>query len=111
VSAFMLETDYFAGQPTHTAKDIRPLFGMNKKLFMRILYGVREYVEYFMSKKDCTILVGFTLFHNCMATLRCLLMQVLQIHNMTIYACLNPHALGVCTGFSNSMSECLDKYI
>jgi hypothetical protein len=34
---------------------------MNKELFMRIVYGVREYDEYFMLKKYCTGLAGFTL--------------------------------------------------
>jgi hypothetical protein len=33
----MLETDYFADNPTHIAKDFQRLFGMNKELFIKIV--------------------------------------------------------------------------
>jgi hypothetical protein len=45
---------------------------MNKDLFMRIVFGVREYVDYFMCKKDYIGLWGFSSVHKCTAALRCI---------------------------------------
>jgi hypothetical protein len=55
--SMMLEADYFADNPTHTHEDFWRRFRMNKELFMRIVYGVREYDDYFKCKKDTTGLV------------------------------------------------------
>jgi hypothetical protein len=41
---------------------------MNKDLFMKIVFGVREYGDYFMCNKDCTDLWGFSSIRS--ATLR-----------------------------------------
>ena len=56
----MLDTDYFADAATHMPKDFRRRFRMNKELFMKIVFGVREYDDYFMCKKDCTGLWDFS---------------------------------------------------
>ncbi|KAK1631217.1 hypothetical protein QYE76_005532 [Lolium multiflorum] len=50
----LLDADYFADDVTHSPKEFRRRFMMNKDLFMKIVYGVREYDEYFMDKQDCT---------------------------------------------------------
>ena len=43
----MLEADYFADEPAHGPKDFRGQFRV-KEVFMRFVYGVREYGDYFM---------------------------------------------------------------
>jgi hypothetical protein len=48
----MLYADKFAHNPTHTPKDFRRYFSMNKELLIKILIGVREYDEYFCCKKN-----------------------------------------------------------
>jgi hypothetical protein len=49
----MLEADSFDDNPTHTPKDFRRRFQMNK--VMKIVIGPREYDESFLyKKKDCT---------------------------------------------------------
>jgi hypothetical protein len=55
----LLDVDYFNDDATHSPKEFRRRFRMNKDLFMKILHGVREYDTYFMDKKDCTGLWGF----------------------------------------------------
>ncbi|XP_071679834.1 uncharacterized protein [Lolium perenne] len=45
---------------------------MNRGRFMKIVYGVREYDDYFMAKQDCTDLWGFTSIQKCTAAIRCL---------------------------------------
>jgi hypothetical protein len=67
----MLEADSFDDNPTHTPKDFRRCFRMNKE-FMKIVIGVRGYDDYFMCKKDCTRLSGFTSVQKCTSSLRCL---------------------------------------
>jgi hypothetical protein len=60
----LLHSDYFADKATHTPKDFRHQFRMNKELFMKIVY--------FMCKKDCIGLSGFSSVQNCTADMRCL---------------------------------------
>jgi hypothetical protein len=43
---------------------------MNMELFMKMVYGVREYDEYFKRKKKPTRLVGFSPVKKCMALVR-----------------------------------------
>jgi hypothetical protein len=50
--ALLLDSDYFADDATHTPKDFRRLFRINKNLFMKILFRVREYDTYFMCKQE-----------------------------------------------------------
>jgi hypothetical protein len=53
-SSMLLECDYFADDATHSSKEFRRRFRMNKDMFMKILFGVRDYDDYYMSKQDCT---------------------------------------------------------
>ncbi|XP_071683714.1 uncharacterized protein [Lolium perenne] len=52
--AMLLDADYFNDDTTHSPKEFRHRFRMNKDLFLKIVHGVREYTTYFMAKKDCT---------------------------------------------------------
>jgi hypothetical protein len=70
--AMLLDSDYFTDDATHTLKDFRRQFRMNKELFMRIVFSVWEYNDYFMCKKDCTGLWGFSSVQKCTDALRCL---------------------------------------
>jgi hypothetical protein len=45
---------------------------MKKEVFMQLAYGIREYDDYFMCKKDCTGMIGFSFVQKCTAALRCL---------------------------------------
>ena len=68
----MLEIDYFAENATNTLKEFWQQFRMNKGLFMKIVFGVREYDDYFEQKKDCTGVWGFSSVQKCTAAMRCL---------------------------------------
>ncbi|KAK1669836.1 hypothetical protein QYE76_057995 [Lolium multiflorum] len=70
--AMLLDADYFNDDATHSPKDFWRWFRMNKDLFLKIVQGVREYHTYFMAKKDCTCLWGFTSIQKCTAAMRCL---------------------------------------
>ncbi|XP_071678459.1 uncharacterized protein [Lolium perenne] len=48
----LLDADYFAADATHSSKKFRRRFRMNKDLFMKIVFDVREYDNYFMIKQD-----------------------------------------------------------
>ncbi|KAK1602355.1 hypothetical protein QYE76_037440 [Lolium multiflorum] len=52
--AMLLDADYFNDDATHSPKEFRRRFRMNMALFLKIVYGVREYDNYFMAKQDCT---------------------------------------------------------
>ena len=56
----MLYADYFASE-----KKFRRRFRMNRKLFLKIVHGVREFDRYFVCKKDCTGMVGFSSLQKC----------------------------------------------
>jgi hypothetical protein len=45
---------------------------MNKDLFMKIVFGITEYADYFIYKHDCTGLWGYFSIQKCTAALRCL---------------------------------------
>ncbi|KAK1603220.1 hypothetical protein QYE76_018223 [Lolium multiflorum] len=49
----LLDADYFNDDATHSPKEFRRWFRMNKDMFLKIVHGVREYDTYFMAKQDC----------------------------------------------------------
>lgn len=49
----LLDVDYFNDDATHSPKEFRRRFRMNKELFLKIVHGVKEYDKYFMAKQDC----------------------------------------------------------
>ncbi|XP_071680385.1 uncharacterized protein [Lolium perenne] len=65
-----LDADYFAGEATHSPKEFRHRFRINKDLFMKIVFGVGEYVDYFKIKQVCIGLWGFTSIQKCTAAMR-----------------------------------------
>ncbi|XP_051196729.2 uncharacterized protein [Lolium perenne] len=73
----LLDVDYFNDDATHSPKEFRRRFKMNKELFLKIVYGVSEYDDYFMAKQDCTGLWGFTSIQKCTAAMRCLTYRAL----------------------------------
>ncbi|KAK1653219.1 hypothetical protein QYE76_071024 [Lolium multiflorum] len=66
----LFDADYFNDDATHSPKEFRRRFRMNKELFLKIVHGVTEYDKYFMTKKDCTRLWGFTSIQKCTAAMR-----------------------------------------
>ena len=68
----MLYADYFADDAPYDAKDFRRRYRMSKDLFFKILHGVREFDPYFVMKKDCCGVPGFTSIQKCTAALRML---------------------------------------
>ena len=45
---------------------------MSRKLFLRIVNSIREFDNYFKSKKDCTGTLGFTSIQKCTTAMRML---------------------------------------
>jgi hypothetical protein len=45
---------------------------MSRKLFLDIVYAIRSFNNYFICKKDCTGMVGFSSLQKCTTTLRML---------------------------------------
>ena len=56
----MLYADYFADQPLHGEDVFRRHFRMSRKLFLKIVHAIGEFDPYFLCKKDCTGLFGFS---------------------------------------------------
>nr|XP_051221651.1 uncharacterized protein LOC127339896 [Lolium perenne] len=59
--AMLLDADYFNDDATHSPKEFWRRFRINKELFLKIVYSVREYNNYFIVKQDCTGFVGLHL--------------------------------------------------
>ena len=68
----MLYADYFADQPLHGEDVFRRRFRMSRKLFLKIVHAIREFDPYFLCKKDCTGLVGFSSLQKCTVAMRLL---------------------------------------
>jgi hypothetical protein len=66
----MLSVDYFADDPVHGDLVFQRRFRMNRKLFMKILFAVREYDTYFICKVDCVSTIGFSSNQKCTTALR-----------------------------------------
>jgi hypothetical protein len=64
-SALFLDFDYFVDTATSSPKEFWHHFRMSKELFMWIVFGIIEYDDYFMCKKDSTKLWGFSSVHRC----------------------------------------------
>nr|XP_051190903.1 uncharacterized protein LOC127304246 [Lolium perenne] len=52
--AMLLDVDYFVDDVSHSPKEFRRRIRINKDMFMKIVFGVREYEDYFMIKQYCT---------------------------------------------------------
>jgi hypothetical protein len=56
----ILYADYFIDDPLHCEVVFRHRFRMSQKLFFDIVYVVWHFDNYFICKKDCTGMVGFS---------------------------------------------------
>jgi hypothetical protein len=68
----ILYADYFADDPLHGEVVFQRHFRMSRKHFLDIVYAVRRFDNYFICKKDCTGMVGFSSLQKCTAALRML---------------------------------------
>ena len=68
----MLYADYFADDPLHGEAVFRRRFRMSRKLFLKIVYALREYDSYFRCKLDCTGMAGFSALQKCTVAMRML---------------------------------------
>jgi hypothetical protein len=68
----ILYADYFADDPLHGEVVFWRYFWMSQKLFLDIVYAVRRFENYFICKKDCTGMFGFSSLQKCTAALRML---------------------------------------
>jgi hypothetical protein len=57
-------------------------FRMSQKFFLDIFYDVRRFNPYFICKKDCTGMVGFSTLQKCIAALRMLCIWSSSLHVM-----------------------------
>jgi hypothetical protein len=68
----ILYAEYFADDPLHGEVVFRRRFQMSQKLFLDIVYAVWCFDNYFICKKDCIGMVGFSSLQKCTAALRIL---------------------------------------
>ena len=68
----MLYADYFADNPLHGEAVFRRRFRMSRKLFLKIVYALRDYDSYFRCKTDCTGMAGFSALQKCTVAMRML---------------------------------------
>jgi hypothetical protein len=73
----ILYADYFIDDPLHGEMVFWRRFRMSRKLFLDIVYAVRRFKKYFICRKDCTGMVGFSLLQKCTAALRMLAYKAL----------------------------------
>jgi hypothetical protein len=60
----ILYAEHFADDPLHNEVVFRRCFRMSRKLFLDIVYAIRCFDNYFICKKDCTGMVGFSSLQN-----------------------------------------------
>jgi hypothetical protein len=94
----ILYADYFADNPLHGGAVFRHRFRMSRKLFLKIVYALRDYDSYFRCKLDCTGMAGFSVLQKCTVVCRCWHMELLVILPMTIFGWRSPPPLNVSTG-------------
>jgi hypothetical protein len=68
----ILYADYFADNPLHSEAGFRRCFRMSRKLFLKIVYALRDYDSYFKWKLDCTGMAWFFALQKCMVAMRML---------------------------------------
>src|SRR4051812_10406842 len=68
----LLYADYFADEPLHGEAMFGCRFRMSRKLFLKIMHVIREFDLYFVCKKDCTDMVGFSSLQKCTVAMRLL---------------------------------------
>jgi hypothetical protein len=62
---YILYADYFTDDPLHGEVVFWRHFRISRKLFLDIVYVVRCFDKYFICKKDCTGMIGFSSLQKC----------------------------------------------
>jgi hypothetical protein len=62
----------YADNPLHGEAIFRRRFRMSRKLFLKIVYALRDYDSYFRCKLDCTGMAGFSALQKCTVAMRML---------------------------------------
>jgi hypothetical protein len=62
----------YADNPLHGEVVFRRHFRMSQKLFLKIVYALRDYNSYFRYKLDCTGMAGFSVLQKCTVAMRML---------------------------------------
>ncbi|XP_048611653.1 uncharacterized protein LOC125585957 [Brassica napus] len=92
-----LSNDYFTENPTYEAHFFRRRFRMNKELFMRIVYGLSQNVQFFQQRRDATGRLGLSPLQKCTAAI-CMLAygyaadavdEYLRLGESTTLSCLH----------------------
>jgi hypothetical protein len=68
----ILYANYFADNPLHGEAFFRRRFRMSRKLFLKIVYALRDYDSYFRCKLDCTGMAEFSALQICTVAMRML---------------------------------------
>jgi hypothetical protein len=68
----ILYADYFADSPLQGDAVFRHRFRMSRKLFLKIMYALRDYDSYFRCKLDCIGMAGFSALQKCTVAIRML---------------------------------------
>jgi hypothetical protein len=68
----ILYADYFTDNPLHGEAIFRRRVRMSRKLFLKIVYALRDYDSFFRCKLDCTSMAGFSALQKCTVAIRML---------------------------------------
>jgi hypothetical protein len=68
----ILYADYFTDNPLHCEAIFRHHFRMSRKIFLKIVYALRDYDSHFRCKLDCTSMAGFSALKKCTVAMRML---------------------------------------
>jgi hypothetical protein len=68
----ILYADYFTDNQLHGEAVFRHHFRMSRKLFLKIVYALRDYDSYFRCKLDCTGMAGFSALQKYTVAMRML---------------------------------------
>jgi hypothetical protein len=68
----ILYADYFVDNPLYCEAVFRRHFRMTRKLFLKIVYALRDYDSYFRCKLDYTGMAGFSALQKCTVAMRML---------------------------------------
>jgi hypothetical protein len=68
----ILYADYFTDNPLRGEAVFRRRFRMSRKLFLKIVYALRDYDSFFRCKLDCTSMAGFSALQKCTVAIRML---------------------------------------
>jgi hypothetical protein len=107
----MLDIDYLSDESTYNTKDFRRRYMMNKELFMKIVHGVQDFDDYFLLKKDCTRMAGFSSIQKSTAAMRMLEYRESRDSKNEYLRMAKSTALKLCTNSTGQWWESLCQII